>query len=149
HKDDKKGHQDSFRFYAKEKTGNRINFPDASNLRFQSNTMGAGEIIVNRILYINFLDIIANKKDTPGLNHLESNVLAALNDIPTLIELAVLGLYGQVVTHPYMRVVRGKGLENINLLDLGPLHKELITYHERIITNPSGKISRLNEAYLL
>ncbi|KAI0073103.1 hypothetical protein K474DRAFT_1650010 [Panus rudis PR-1116 ss-1] len=141
HKDDKKGHQDSWRFYAEDKLGYRINFPDASNIRFQSHTTGAGELLVNRELYINFLDVAAHRKDSPGLNHMEANVLAALQDIPTLTELAVLALYGQAMSHPYMRTVRGESLDKINHLELGPLHEEIVAYHAKIIENPDVLIS--------
>ncbi|KAI0070580.1 hypothetical protein K474DRAFT_1608449, partial [Panus rudis PR-1116 ss-1] len=146
HKDDKKGHQDSWRFHAEDKLGYRINFPDSSNIRFQSHTMGAGELIVNRQIYLDFLDIVAYKKDSPGLNHMEANVLAALKDIPTLTELAVLALYGQAVSHPYMRTVRGDAQDNVNHLDLGPFHETIFAYHMKIIENAELLVGR-NASY--
>lgn len=35
-----------------------------------------------------------------------------------------------------MRLVRGPGTENLNILDLGPLHKDVISHIERLIDNP-------------
>ena len=45
-------------------------------------------------------------------NHLESSVYSALRDLPTLTGLAVLALYSQVVSVPYMRGIHGPGTKN-------------------------------------
>lgn len=34
-------------------------------------------------------------------------------------------LYAAAITHPYMRTIRAPGTENVNILDLGPLHDEV------------------------
>jgi hypothetical protein len=56
---------------------------------------------------------------------MELNVYNALQDPATLTELAILVLYAQSVTHPYMCSVRRQGMECTNILDLGPLHFDL------------------------
>jgi hypothetical protein len=45
-------------------------------------------------------------------------------------------LYQQIVTHPYLRQVRGPGTENVNVLDLGPLHVAIHEHIEQILANP-------------
>jgi len=57
---------------------------------------------------------------------MEKNLYNALQDPPTLTELAVLALYGQAVYHPYVSQIRG---QNMNMLDLGPLHLEVEKTH--------------------
>ncbi|GLB43888.1 hypothetical protein LshimejAT787_1500720 [Lyophyllum shimeji] len=59
-----------------------------------------------------------------------------LHDIPTLTELAVMTLYSQAVTHPYMRTVRGPRSKNINILDLGDFHTKVKTFCQTIIEQP-------------
>jgi DNA-binding phage protein len=72
---------------------------------------------------------------------MEKNLKAALQCIPTLTELAVLALYGQAISHPYMCQIRGSGSENLNMLDQGPLHIKVQEHMERIIENPSLLVS--------
>ena len=142
-KDDKKGHQDFHRHYFEkvklELTGEKhsVKFPDTSNTRYQCYCNAAAELLTYLPHYITFLELIRDKKDKPGFNHMEQNLYNALHDSPTLTEFAVLVLYAQSVTHPYMREVRGPGSENVNLLDLGPLHDELHNHIARIIDDPS------------
>ena len=56
-------------------------------------------------------------------------------DVSTLTELAVLSLYAQAISDPYMREVRGPGTEEVNMLDLGPLHQKVQKHMEAIIAN--------------
>jgi len=72
--------------------------------------------------YIQFLDFIRDNKTNAQFNHMEENLAKALHDNTTLTELAVLTLYSQAITKPYMRMVRAPGTEHLNILDLGPLH---------------------------
>jgi hypothetical protein len=67
---------------------------------------------------------------------MEQNLFNALHDKPTLVELVVLVLYAQAVTHPYMRRVRGPGTDGVNMLNLGPFHQELKDFLQTIIENP-------------
>ena len=56
---------------------------------------------------------------------MERNIYDVLHDIPTITELYVLALYAQAITHPYMCQTQGLGTENVNMLELGPLHNTL------------------------
>ncbi|RDX39560.1 hypothetical protein OH76DRAFT_1523256 [Lentinus brumalis] len=134
HKDNKKGQQDSWRWYAESVLGHLITFPDTSNTRFGSYAEAAAELICHRDLYIQYLEFIRDKKESCSFNHLEQNVYRGLQDPPTLAELCILALYGQAVGRPYMRLVRQGKLTNH--LDLGPLHDELKQHIHHIIIDP-------------
>ncbi|KAF8592454.1 hypothetical protein K439DRAFT_1610258 [Ramaria rubella] len=127
HKDDKKGQQDSLKYFFEDTLGYPISFPDTSNTRYQSHCEAASELLVHLELYIQFLDIVKDKKDSRSLNHMEQNVHAALKDSPTLHELCVLALFSQS--------------ENTNVLNMGPLHLEIHTFMEKIINNPDILLS--------
>ncbi|KAJ7701378.1 hypothetical protein B0H17DRAFT_924634 [Mycena rosella] len=45
-------------------------------------------------------------------------------------------IYHVLITHPYLRQVRGPGTENTNLLDLGPLHQELRNHIQSLLDDP-------------
>lgn len=135
-KDDKKGQQDTFRWFFERKLGYIVTFPGTSAIRYGSHCEAAGVLIRYLPLFLEFLELVRSKKDSGTLNHMENNVYNALRDIPTITELCVLALYAQAVSHPYMRVVRGAdGIEK-NALDLGPLHDKVRTHCERIGGNP-------------
>ena len=67
---------------------------------------------------------------------MEQNLWNALHCTPTLTELAVLALYAQAITHPYMGQIRVPGAEKINMLDLGPLHNRVYRHIVRIVEDP-------------
>ena len=69
---------------------------------------------------------------------MEKNLYNALKDTATLTELAVLALYAQSISHPYMRQIRGK---NINMLDLAPLHLKVEQHMDKVISNPDILLS--------
>jgi hypothetical protein len=125
HKDKKKGQQDFVAIFFESILGYIICFVDTSNTRYQSYSEGAAEVIVHLVIYIQLLDFIRNKKESRNFNHMESNIWKALHNIPTLTELCVLALYGQAITHPYMREVRGAQRQHSNGLSLGPLHQRV------------------------
>jgi hypothetical protein len=140
-KDDKKGQQDTHRFYFERIKGILSTFPDTSNTRYQSYCEAAAELLTYLNEYITFLEQVRDKKEKRNFSHIEENLYNALHDGPTLTELAVLTLYAAAITHPYMRSVRGPGTENVNILDLGPLHDEVMNHLELIIENPHLLIS--------
>ncbi|KAI0054449.1 hypothetical protein BV25DRAFT_1888666 [Artomyces pyxidatus] len=137
HKDDKKGAHDTYRNYLREHYGRKTNFPDTSNTRYQTYCDGAGEIIVFKEGLLELLNLIKDKKTTRTLNHMEQNVYNALQDAPTLTEMSVLVLYAQAVTHPYMRFIRGSGSGNGNMLNYGPFHRDVLSFIQKLIDNPS------------
>lgn len=138
HKDDKKGQQDSLSNFWEFETGNvPTRFPDTSNIRYQSHCEAASELIVGLPLYIKFLDQVRDKKETRTLNHMEANVYKALNDTPTVTELCVLAIYSLLISHPYMRKIRGSDMDSMNVLDLAPFHRTLKDHCRQIINNPN------------
>ena len=102
HKDDKKGYHDLFRHFCNAVIHHQVKFPDTSNTCYQCYCNAATELIVNRTLYVDFMAFIEYSKMTPGLNHLEQNILTSLNNLPTQTELAVLSLYSQSISIPYI-----------------------------------------------
>ncbi|KAF7341786.1 hypothetical protein MSAN_02033300 [Mycena sanguinolenta] len=138
HKDDKKGQQDTFKLYFESFLGYTISCPDTSNTRFQSHCDCAIFIIVYLTKILEFMTFIMYSKESPGLNHLEQNILKKLKCTSTLTELAVLALYANAVSYPYMRVVRGMAADGTrpNAMDLGPLHAKVILFCESIAANP-------------
>jgi hypothetical protein len=134
HKDDKKGYHDLFRHFCRAVIHREVNFPDTSNIRYQCYCNAATELIVNLPLYIDFLAFLKYCKTTPGLNHLEQNILDGLNDLPTRTELAVLSLYSQTISVPYIRHIRGS--PTTNHLDLAPFHDRLKQHCRTVIETP-------------
>ncbi|KAH9898167.1 hypothetical protein C8Q73DRAFT_779911 [Cubamyces lactineus] len=137
HKDDKKGQHDAYTSYFRELVGQPLRFPDTSNTRYQSYCAAAAELLVHREEYLGFLEVVRDQKQRPGFNHMEENVYNALQDVPTLTELAALTLYAQAITQPYIRVAR----RHQNGLLLGPLHHRLKTHIQSLIDNPDLLLS--------
>lgn len=54
---------------------------------------------------------------------MEENFVLALNNIPTWTELAVMAIYAEAVSHPYMKTLYDD--PTTNTLDLGPLNKKI------------------------
>jgi hypothetical protein len=133
HKDDKKGHHNIFRFWWRENVGSEFTFPDTSNTRFGSYCDGATAILAHLSQFIAYLEYYRLRKSTKKFNHMEQNFWNAIHDIPTLSELAVLSLYAQSISHPYMEKVRTPGQ---NALELGPYHAKVLDHIGEIISNP-------------
>ncbi|KAL5493037.1 hypothetical protein ACEPAI_4485 [Sanghuangporus weigelae] len=135
-RNDKKGHQHTFQDFALFTLDRIINFPGTSNTRYSSYLEAAAETIARLQFYINYMHYIRDSKEKRTLNHLEANVLKGLEDIPTLTELAILALYQEAISHSYISMIRGPGLENTNALDLGPLHEKVRTHVKKLIEDP-------------
>ena len=76
-------------------------------------------------------------KVNQGFNNMEDNIYRGLQDLPTVTELAVLSLFGQVVSIPYMQEVRSGSfffLEK-NMLDMGPFHDHVKSHINQIAAN--------------
>ncbi len=140
HKDDKKGHHDFFRDWWKEHVGTPFTFPDTSNNRFQSYCYAAAALLLHLKFFRQFLQHLQITKQNGKLNHMESNLWKALHDSATLSELAILALYGEAISYPYVKAIRSTSDsgETQNMLDLGPLHQKVSTHIQTIITNPSS-----------
>ena len=135
-KNDKKGHHDAFQWWWMSNVKQAFTFPGTSNNCFQSHCEAAA-LIQHKPQFIRFLEYIKEKKQTMRFSHMEENLWKALHCTATLTELAVLALYAQAVTHPYMKNVRVSGAVKVNMLDLGPLHQKVYRHIQRIIGDPS------------
>ncbi|KAF8209626.1 hypothetical protein K438DRAFT_2063060 [Mycena galopus ATCC 62051] len=136
-KDDKKGQGDKHVDFMSHERGTRHRrFPDTSNTRFGSHGDAAAELITHLLLYRKIVDLVKWTKNFPSLTNIEKNLQDALCDIPTLTEFVAMIIYRVVITHPYLRQVRGPGTENTNLLDLGPLHRQICEHIQAILDNP-------------
>jgi len=135
HKDDKKGQQDSLRFYLEAQLGYFLPWPDTSNTWYQSHCDGASAWLVYRPLYSPYLELMMDRKDSRNLTNIERNVYNAFQCPKTAEEMACLSVWGNCVGHPYMRQVRGRLREHSNLLDLGPLHARLLDHLKKMISN--------------
>jgi len=140
-KDDKKGQGDAHVFHFMEIDGNSKHFqrfPDTSNTRFNSHAEAAAELLTHLDKYLEFMLLIRDKKKSPAWTNIELNVYCSLQDIPTLTELAVMTLYSQAVTHPYMRVVRGPGTSHVNVLDLKDFHVTVREFIQGVVDEPGN-----------
>jgi hypothetical protein len=136
-KNDKHGQQDVYQQLFLFREVRKKKFPDTNNTCYQSHCAAAAELLTTLELYVKFMEWIRDGKERPGFTNVERNVYLGLQDIPTQTELAVLALYAQAITHPYMKEVRGPGTEHVNMLDLALLHSRVQKHLERIINNPN------------
>jgi hypothetical protein len=122
HKDDDKGLHAPIQDWLETEFGYSHVFPNTSNTRYCSHCEAAIELLVNRHLYLRFLSELFHAKTKSGFTNMEQNIFDGLQDWSTLTELAVLALYAQLISKPYIAYVRGyEG----NSLDLGPFHQQL------------------------
>jgi len=81
---------------------------------------------------------------------MESNLWKALHCTSTVTELAVLAIYAEVVSYPYMKAIHTSDAQKKNMLDLGPFHSSVYDHMQKIIANPNiliGKDLDLSESY--
>lgn len=135
-RDDKKGQHNACRNFFEQKLSYQVRFPDTSNTRFQSHCHAAEALLVHLELYKEFMEQVRDSKKDIGFTNIEANVYKTLSDIPTLTEMAVLVLYSQAISHPYMRTVRNHKIAARNLLDLGPFHEKVKMHCRSIIDQP-------------
>jgi len=134
-KNDKTGHHDQFRIWWKAKYEKDFIFPRTSNNCFQSNCEAAAVLTVYCEDILEYLKYAEQKKTKVRYSHMEKNLVKELNDIPTRTELAVLALYAQAVSHPYMKAIRED--PTTNALDLGLLNKKIESFMVRLIEDPT------------
>jgi hypothetical protein len=53
--------------------------------------------------FLEFLEFVKDVKNKGRFTNMEKNLYDALQDPATLTELAVLALYAQAISHPYIR----------------------------------------------
>ena len=136
HKDDKKGHHDTFCWWWYENVGVQFTFPSTTNNCFGSNCDASAMLILHRHHFIAFLDCLQENKQSSKFNHMEKNFWKAMHCTATRTELAVIAIYGEAISYPYMKSVRGSGKKKENMLDLGPLHHKVNDHMQKIIADP-------------
>jgi hypothetical protein len=153
HKDDKKGQQDVFKNAFLHSFGFVKTFPEVQTARFGSNLQCSVEKVVNRDFYIKFMQELGDSKAklSPAkstLTNLEENVKMGLECLSTLTEDWVAAMYCESVDLEYLARVRG-GTDvdgnPENLLDLGPLHTQLLDYIKNIADNPDAALKAWSE----
>ncbi|KAJ7289904.1 hypothetical protein C8J57DRAFT_1046809 [Mycena rebaudengoi] len=149
HKDDKKGCHAIYENYFRPLIGAGVRYPDVSNTRYQEYGRGAARIVTYLQEHKDFMMFIKDKKTKRTLNHLEANIVKGLNCMKTVAELVALVLFCMALGHPYSRMVRGKGTENLNILDLGPLHARFTTHLLKLIDAPELLLSNADDSYRL
>src|SRR6266568_6380667 len=137
HKDDKKGHHDLFHYWWWEHVGTPFTFPDTSNNRFQSYCDAAGALLFYSQQFMAFLENLRINKQNSHLNHMEQNLWNALKCNYTTTELAILAIYAETISYPYMKAICASSDKNQNMLNLGPLHHHVYGYMQKIIANPN------------
>ncbi|CEL63400.1 hypothetical protein RSOLAG1IB_12656 [Rhizoctonia solani AG-1 IB] len=137
HKDDKKGHQDTHVYWFAHNYNQFQCFPDTSNVRYSSYIDAATELCTFHGAYIQYMEHIRRQKVSGALNHLESNIVKALNCPATLAELLSIALYGQIISKPYIRLVRAATVAGTGLADLASLHASVQSHLKSIISNPA------------
>ena len=81
---------------------------------------------------------------------MESNLWNALHCTSTITELAVLAIYAEAISYPYVKAIRTSDSKKQNMLDLGPFHSRVYDHMQKIIENPDiliGKDLDLCESY--
>ncbi|KAJ7578909.1 hypothetical protein C8J56DRAFT_1110943 [Mycena floridula] len=143
HKDGERGYQDRCVMFMKDQKSALFQLdeggkqPDTSRIRYQSFSYAAAEVLIfHGIIYDLITEIIDAKAKSGQPNHVEYNVLKALDDPVTLSELSALALYGASVSWPYMATVHGNKESSVNLLDLTDIHRKLPDFCNHIAKNP-------------
>ncbi len=135
-RDDKKGLHDVGLVFIASVIGDKkaLRFPDTNNTRYQSYIDAAAEILAHLPIYKELLERTRMQKEKQNFNHMEANIYAGLHDTATIAELIALNLYGESICYPYTRATRHK--DNLNILDLGPLHTKVRSHIQTLIDNP-------------
>ncbi|KIM87845.1 hypothetical protein PILCRDRAFT_33271, partial [Piloderma croceum F 1598] len=63
--------------------GYSIPFLDASNICYHSHCNAATELILHHSLYLEFLELVQDKKESGSFTNMEKKLYKALQDIPT------------------------------------------------------------------
>ncbi|KAF8990968.1 hypothetical protein BDZ89DRAFT_1151719 [Hymenopellis radicata] len=139
-KEAKKGMGDVYLAHMRARHPEFTTFPKTSQTRFGSLGDAAGVLLRYRQAHLDILDDAQVRKKSTAFTNLEKNIWLGLKDPSTLVELACMAAYHESVTKPYMAIVRSGGKDNemeTNMLDLGPLHADILVYCERIIEEPN------------
>ncbi|KAF7341070.1 hypothetical protein MSAN_02093100 [Mycena sanguinolenta] len=149
HKDDKKGLHDVYENYFRPAIGAGVRFPDTSNTRYQSHGRGGARLLAYLEEHRTFMDFVKDQKSKRTLNHMEQNIVKGINCPRTIAQMIAFVLFCMAVMHPYALQVRGPGTENLDMLDLGPLHDSVKVHMRKLIDNPKLLVSDALDSYKL
>jgi hypothetical protein len=93
---EKKGEKDRWKDWMEHAFGHRVALPDTGNTQFGSHCNCATALLTRRLHFLRYLEEARNLKDSGKFVNIELNIYRALQDGPTLTELAVLALFSQV-----------------------------------------------------
>lgn len=133
-KDAKKGQQDVYRWFFENVLGYPIQFPDTSHVRFGSFGAAAGKLLLHLPIYITFLEHVHDAKVTGDFTNIEANLYKALQDPSTILELAVLAIYAETVSKPFMSYIRSRTATNGLLL--GSYYQSVVAHCHTLAENP-------------
>jgi hypothetical protein len=143
-KDDKKGQQSMYKIAFEKKFGKQHAFPETNQTRFGSHLQAAVELVLYLEWYQEFMVQIRDGKTRPAFTNMEQNIVFGLACLATLTELCAAALYNELVDRPYMQHVRSAEADGVNLLDLGPLHDQVLAYTERMANDPDAILTALS-----
>jgi hypothetical protein len=143
-KDDKKGQQNIYKIAFEKRFGQQHAFPETNQTRFGSHLQAAVELVLYLEWYQEFMGQVRDGKKRPAFTNMEQNIVSGLECLATLTELCVAALYNELVDRPYMQKVRSAEADGANLLDLAPLHNQVLAYTERVANNPDAILAALS-----
>ncbi|KAJ7447997.1 hypothetical protein FB451DRAFT_1411564 [Mycena latifolia] len=111
-----------------------MKFPDIQNAQYGTLLSSTAELVTYRLSYIEFLRLISDSKQAPGLNHLEQNALNGILCDRTMTECCTMTLYKEAFSDGIVVVARAPG---VNHLDLGSLYQQTVTHLQKVIDNPN------------
>jgi hypothetical protein len=104
----------------------------------------AVELVLYLEWYQEFMGQVRDGKKRPAFTNMEQNIILGLECSATLTELCVAVLYNKLVDRPYMQKVRYAKADGVNLLDLGPLHNQVLGYTEQLANSPDALLAALS-----
>ncbi|EGO03201.1 hypothetical protein SERLA73DRAFT_149599 [Serpula lacrymans var. lacrymans S7.3] len=93
-KDKKKGQHDTYCWYMENIGLVASQFPDTSNVRFQSHIKAVEVVLMDHQAILKFLEFVRDKKDHWKLNHMELNLYKALHCSKTMTEVVAIVWFG-------------------------------------------------------
>lgn len=134
--DTKKGQHEVHRTFIKTRTGSSSPFQTQTS-RFCSHGKGASELVTRKAVYIEFLEIIKDAKDSMSWTNIEKNVYKGLHDPATVTELCAMSIFMESFYHPAFRTLRGReaGLRG-NALEQGPFYDRITEFLGTVAQQP-------------
>ena len=141
HTDSKKGYREMHRTWMKDRLGTSSPIHTATS-RFGSNGEAASEFVVHRDIYLEFLEILRDAKDSMSWTNIEQNVYKGLQDQGTFTELCAMSIFMESFFHPAFKMLRSAeaGLRG-NALEQGQFYECAEEYLGSVVVNPDIVLS--------